>query len=70
VNRAEIRVEMTTIVTTREQIKEKIKELGRDSAEGSDGITPKMLKELGASVFEPLEIIFNQSFQSGEVPCE
>jgi hypothetical protein len=51
-------------------VKEKIKELRRDSAAGSDGITPKMLKELGASVLEPLEILFNQSFQSGEVPCE
>jgi hypothetical protein len=29
-----------------------------------------MLKELGASNLEPLEIIFKQSLRSGEVPCE
>jgi hypothetical protein len=64
----DIAVEMPKIVVTREKIKTKIQELRRESAPGPDGITPQMLKELRASVLEPLELIYNQSIRSGEIP--
>jgi hypothetical protein len=64
----DIAVEMPKFVVTREKIKTKIQELRRESAQGPDGITPQMLKELGASVLEPLELIYDQSIRSGEIP--
>ncbi len=48
---------MPQIDLTRNKIKEKIKELRIESAPGLDGLTPRMLKELGASILDPLEII-------------
>jgi hypothetical protein len=65
-----ITVEMPRVQITREKIKEKIKELRRETAPGPDGITPRMLKELGSSILEPLEIIFKQLVSDGRVPNE
>jgi hypothetical protein len=66
----EIHTEMSRIEVTREQIKTKIIDLRKDSVPGPDGITPLMLKELGASILEPLEIIFKKSLDNGDVPDE
>jgi hypothetical protein len=66
----EIMTEMTGVTITRDRITEKIKELRKESEPGPDGISPRLLKELGASILEPLEIIFNQSMREGAVPDE
>jgi hypothetical protein len=53
---------------TRQDIRNVIQNLRKDAAPGPDGITPKLLVELGESVVRPLEIIFNRSVTEGEVP--
>jgi hypothetical protein len=59
---------MPQIEVTRDKIKEKIKELRMESAPGLDGLTPRMLKELGGSILVPFEVLFKKSLRSGEVP--
>jgi hypothetical protein len=63
----EIYTGMPRIDVTREQIKAKINYIRKDSAPGPDGITPLMLKELEASILEPLEIIFKKSLDNGDM---
>jgi len=59
---------MNPICITQNQIKNKIQKLRKDAAPGPDGISPRLLQQLGDSILEPLEIIFNKSIESGCVP--
>lgn len=60
--------DLTDVVITKEQIVKKIKKLKTASAPGADSITARILQVAPEETAAALEIIFNKSLQSGEVP--
>jgi hypothetical protein len=66
----ETNVQISEVTVTREQIIKKIDILRSDSAPGPDGIHPCLLKETKHEISEPLQTIFEQSLQSGEIPSD
>ncbi|KFP90579.1 hypothetical protein N311_05916, partial [Apaloderma vittatum] len=52
------------------QVQEHIENLKVHKSMGPDEIHPRVLKELAAEVARPLAIIFERSWQSGEVPTD
>jgi hypothetical protein len=54
---------MEEVTITKEKIRKKTAELRQDSAPGPDGITPKLLKNLGDSILGPLEMIYKKSLK-------
>ena len=61
--------EMKNLIITHRMVRKQIRKLKKDSAPGPDGITPRILQTLEEQLIEPLVIIFNKSFLSGEVPA-
>jgi len=61
---------MEPIRITQQVIKRKIRKLRKDAAPGPDGIKPSLLQKLESSFLAPLEILFNRSIATGEVPTE
>ncbi|KFU93188.1 hypothetical protein M959_10396, partial [Chaetura pelagica] len=53
-----------------EQVCDHLKDLKVHKSMGPDSIHPCLLKELADEVAEPLSIIFEKSWQSGEVPTD
>ncbi|KFP84538.1 hypothetical protein N311_12554, partial [Apaloderma vittatum] len=53
-----------------EQVREHLENLKVHKSMGPDEIYPRVLKELAAEVARPLAIIFERSWQSGEVPTD
>ncbi|KFP87570.1 Putative 115 kDa protein in type-1 retrotransposable element R1DM, partial [Apaloderma vittatum] len=53
-----------------EQVREHLENLKVHKSMGPDEIHPRVLKELAAEVARPLAIIFERSWQSGEVPTD
>ena len=53
---------------TIEAISQKLDKLRADKAVGSDGLSPRLLKNIKDMIIEPLFLLFNQSMQAGEVP--
>ncbi|KFP90390.1 RNA-directed DNA polymerase from mobile element jockey, partial [Apaloderma vittatum] len=53
-----------------EQVWEHPENLKVHKSMGSDEIHPRVLKELAAEVATPLAIVFERSWQSGEVPTD
>ena len=53
---------------TTSEILKILKELNQNKSAGPDELHPKSLHELRNSISKPLEIIFNASLQSGQVP--
>jgi len=51
-------------------IRKQIKKLRKEAAPGPDEITPGLLKMLEEEVLLPLEIIFNKSLTTAQVPSE
>ena len=51
-------------------IVKKIKNLKTNSAAGPDNISAKFLQTFNSQVSIPLELIFNNSLQTGEVPAD
>jgi hypothetical protein len=66
----EVEVPMGPVVVTQQMIRRKIKKLRKEAAPGPDEITPGMLKMLEDEVLLPLEIIFNKSLSTAQVPLE
>jgi Reverse transcriptase (RNA-dependent DNA polymerase)/Endonuclease-reverse transcriptase len=48
----------------------KLQKINADKAAGPDGVHPMFLKACAASIAEPLSIIFNSSFVSGNIPAD
>ncbi|KFV15038.1 hypothetical protein N340_02774, partial [Tauraco erythrolophus] len=53
-----------------DQVREHLENLKVHKSMGPDEIHPRVLKELVAEVARPLAIIFERSWQSGEVPTD
>ncbi|KFP84865.1 Putative 115 kDa protein in type-1 retrotransposable element R1DM, partial [Apaloderma vittatum] len=53
-----------------EQVREHLEKLKEHKSMGPDEIHPRVLKELAAEVARPLAIVFERSWQSGEVPTD
>ena len=59
---------ITQVVATRDKILKELKNLNISKSMGPDGCHPRYLKETSDIICEPLEIIFNNSYQAGKVP--
>ncbi|KFP86135.1 RNA-directed DNA polymerase from mobile element jockey, partial [Apaloderma vittatum] len=53
-----------------EQVQKHLENLKVHKSMGPDEIHPRVLKELAAEVSRPLAIVFERSWQSGEVPTD
>lgn len=61
---------MRPVSVSEQNIKTKIKKLRKEAAPGPDGITPEILQKLSSSLTEPLEVLFNKSLETGDIPEE
>ena len=59
---------LQNIEITEELVFKKLSNLKQSKSPGPDGLHPRVLKELKAEVAKPLELIFNASLHSGEIP--
>jgi len=60
--------QLNSLLFTKEDIKEKVKNLKPNSAPGNDEITVKQIQVMSHLICKPLEIIFNKTIESGIVP--
>ena len=59
---------MIDLEVTNEDISKQIKKLKPNKSPGPDGIHPKLIKNIGESISEPLCIIFNKSLKLRKIP--
>ncbi len=64
----EVQQNMPPITVSQQDVLKKIRALRKDATAGPDGLTPRVLKEFEAQLAIPLEILFNKSIQTGEIP--
>ncbi|MFN9999698.1 MAG: hypothetical protein ACK559_01090, partial [bacterium] len=64
----EVQQNMPPITVSQQDVLKKIRALRKDAAAGPDGLTPRVLKEFEAQLAIPLEILFNKSIRTGEIP--
>jgi hypothetical protein len=64
----EVQQNMPPITVSQQDVLKKIRALRKDAAAGPDGLTPRVLKEFEAQLAKPLEILFNKSILTGEIP--
>ncbi|PKU49523.1 rna-directed dna polymerase from mobile element jockey-like [Limosa lapponica baueri] len=57
-------------VIQREVVRDLLQNLDTNKSMGPDGIHPRILRELGEVLAEPLSIIYQHSRQAGEVPAD
>jgi len=65
-----VEVAMRPVVVTQQMIRKQIKKLRKEAAPGPDEITPGLLKMLEEEVLLPLEVLFNKSLTTAQVPSE
>ena len=66
----DIQIPMEEVVFTEEDILSKIQSVNVYKAWGPDDLHPKVLKECSAQIKYPLHLIFTESLNKGEVPCD
>jgi hypothetical protein len=66
----QVQSRMKEIRVSKGEIKKKIQKLRKEAAAGPDGIKPRLLQQLEDSILLPLEILFNRSLETGEIPQE
>jgi len=49
-------------------VRDRLSNLDTHKSKGSDGMHPPVLRELAEVIAEPLSIIFERSWRTGEVP--
>jgi hypothetical protein len=63
-----VRQVMPPIRVRKWEVQKKIRGLRTDAAAGPDGIKPRLLKDFEMELSMPLEILFNKSLGTGEIP--
>ena len=63
-------VTLTDIIITAEAVKNKLKKLNPNKAQGPDGIPAKVLSELHIELALPLSILFNKTIEKATVPID
>jgi hypothetical protein len=66
----QVQSRMKEIRVSKGEIKKKIQKLRKEAAAGPDGIKPRLLQQLEDSILLPLEMLFNRSLETGEIPQE
>ena len=66
----QVQSRMKEIRVSQGEIKKKIQKLRKEAAAGPDGIKPRLLQQLQDSILLPLEMLFNRSLETGEIPQE
>ena len=61
---------LSCVSFSHDRIANVIQNLDPNKAHGHDNVSIHMLKVYGPSIYKPLEIIFNQSFETGVFPSE
>ena len=61
---------LSSVSFSHDKIAKVIQNLDPNKAQGHDNISIRMLKVCGPSVYNPLEIIFNQCLETGVFPTE
>ena len=59
---------LDSVTIDRTKIAKAIDKLKASKSQGPDQIHPKLLKECKDTLLEPLEIIFNKSVESSQIP--
>ena len=62
-------MQFNNITVTECDILEQLRTIKSSSSPGPDAIHPRILKEIGISILNPLKFIFNLSLTSGQVPA-
>ena len=59
---------LSNIVITGSEVLDQIKCLDTGKSSGHDGLSPRMLKEAGHTIVQPLSLLFNMSIKDGKFP--
>ena len=60
--------ELEKVIISKEEVKCRLEHLKPNKAPGLDGIHPRLLKECASSLCGPLQVLFQKSLESGELP--
>ena len=61
---------LTSILITEQDVKDQLTNLNCNKPGGPDEIMPKLIKTLRTNLVKPLNLLFNRSFQLGQVPSQ
>ena len=59
-----------TVEFSEETVLKKLQRLAEDKSPGPDGMHPLLLKSCAESIAQPLAMIFQKSYDSGQIPSD